>query len=519
MSFRTPIAVAILGTERQDPPETPAWAEEAGLEFAGQSPAGRLLHVAGVSEVARLAGFVAPSGHALPAPASPENLPAPTDPVHTQVLATILADAPLRLQAEALRLVGAHGYRLPPATLPAALAVGRRHAALRRWILPVLGQRGRWLAQFEADWSYAAGSGDSTTAPEVAWEEGSLDARALALRALRRTAPADALERLQKALPTANARERAALLATLAEQLGPSDEAFLEPLLTDRSKEVRGCAARLLARLPGSALVNRMAARLEGCLTEERKLLRRVTVLEPPAVWSEDAAGDALVKAPSTGFTGGERAWWLYQLARHVPPAWWEARLSRSPAEVVAWARSTEWQAVLLSAWADWCADGEAPAAWVDALLGTIPPEQGARMWSLISALPTDARAERCQSILARVTKSAELVHHLQQVEQILPPGAELPLSAEVVKGLLVRLRQLLGTGRQQHDYSFKPACTALALWIPARHLPLASLLPAAPPDSATPSEMEGLSEFHLLVDLRRRLHAAFPPSTAYLQQ
>lgn len=55
--------------------------------------------------------------------------------------------------------------RVPEMLLPALLDKGRQQRELRSFVLPVLGQRGRWLAAQNSDWNYAV-----TLTTEADWE-------------------------------------------------------------------------------------------------------------------------------------------------------------------------------------------------------------------------------------------------------------------------------------------------------------------------------------------------------------
>ncbi len=121
------------------------------------------------------------------------------------------------------------------------------------------------------------------------WEEGDADQRAVFLRRLRVTDPAEARRLLEEAFPDDSVKVRATLLPVLAERLGPEDEPFLAAVLAnDRGKEVRQIAAALLSRLLASAFARRMTARLDSCIRGERKILRTVTVIEPPDAFAPD---------------------------------------------------------------------------------------------------------------------------------------------------------------------------------------------------------------------------------------
>ena len=60
--------------------------------------------------------------------------------------------------------------------------------------------------------------------------------------------------------------KRQLFVSALEADLSAHDQAFLESILNDRSKEVRQRAAMLLARIPGSALAQRMLQRAEQLL-------------------------------------------------------------------------------------------------------------------------------------------------------------------------------------------------------------------------------------------------------------
>lgn len=71
----------------------------------------------------------------------------------------------------------------------------------------------------------------------------------------------------------------------------------------------------------------------------------------------------------------GPRAWWLYQIGRCVPLAWWEAHTGLSPEALIDWAQKTDWRNVLLRSWLE-AALRERHAAWASALLAHVFKEQ-----------------------------------------------------------------------------------------------------------------------------------------------
>ena len=124
--------------------------------------------------------------------------------------------------------------------------------------MPLLGERGRWLAAQNPEWSWVTGtSGEG----DNVWETGDRAARLAYLRKVRETQPGRARELLISTWKVEPAEDRAAFIAVLETGLSQDDEAFLEAALDDKRKEVRRKAAALLARIPGSALVTRMTER------------------------------------------------------------------------------------------------------------------------------------------------------------------------------------------------------------------------------------------------------------------
>ena len=246
------------------------------------------------------------------------------EPEGIALLARIIEKGQTPLLVEACRLLASAGRCLPPRLLPRALELGRQSVALREPLRQALGYRGAWLATQNPDWKFAALANVEPADPRL-WDEGDVRQRAAYLRSLRTTDPAEARRLLEVAFAGETARDRALLLPSLGENLEPEDEPFLAATLAnDRSKEVRAIAAALLSRLSDSDFARRMMARLEPCIRIERKLLRTVTVIEPPLAFTPEWKADALEEQPPSHMKLGERAWWLLQSISYTPLDWWE---------------------------------------------------------------------------------------------------------------------------------------------------------------------------------------------------
>jgi hypothetical protein len=308
------VSVALLGTERRDPP---ALADPALAGLAGGSTEGRLLSAAGSLAVFRRAGRLAPPAPPLPEAAPAEALPACGAAAAYRLL--LLLDDHRALLPEWLRAVAARGLRVPAERLPDLLEAATASQALRTDVEPVLGERGRWLAGRSARWGWAAPLPAGEEERQALWLTGTRPERHRLFSELRRTRPAEARELLERGFAREEASDRAWFTGALGEGLSPADEPLLESALDDRRQEVRYAAARLLARLPGSALGRRMTERTVPLLRVENGAIRATL----PDDLDESAARDGIIRRPSSGT--GERAWWLHQLVASTPLAAWDA--------------------------------------------------------------------------------------------------------------------------------------------------------------------------------------------------
>jgi hypothetical protein len=321
------VKAALMGTARQPdaPPGTgtPVDRLVAGLQEEGAER--RLLLAAGALAVYRQAGCRVDHTPELAVPAPAESLPVCTART-ASFIASMLKGVYADLLPEALARMARAGQRLPPDVLPEALSSAE---SLRGALLPVIGERGRWLSQFDPRWRWVAealsGRDGLPDGAEAIWQEGAFAARLELLRRRRAQDLARGRAWLEDAWPREKADERTRLIEALEAGLSLADEPFLEAALDDRAGGVRKHAAALLARLPGSALSGRMQERAKALLSYTPappasrmlgKVVRAVkgsseqdgllTVTLPPALdaaWQRDG-----VELKPRGQVG-ERAW------------------------------------------------------------------------------------------------------------------------------------------------------------------------------------------------------------------
>ena len=405
----------------------------AQLPAQASSPAQALLQAAGVLTVCERAGQ-RPSA---PFSASPHGVAAPDvtqaalhDSALIDTLRWLLTDAPQRLQIDWLQHLAMAGWRLPPSLLPLALDTAQRSTALRSAVTAVLGERGRWLARHHSTWRYAAGSADSAP-PETRWQEGTLAQRVQLLREERQSQPDAARERLQTALPDLPAKERAELLAVLQTGLSAADEELLTAVAhKDKGREVRQTARTLLLQLPGSAISQRAGVRLAPHLILQTGLggvSGQRWVITPPEAPESEWKNEGIEAERPKNDPLGERAWWLYQLARQVPLAWWEQYTGMAPEALLQWATQSDWADAVVRAWWEVLRAAPTPApAWCNAfwhhwprkLLGDSPA-------AVLALLPTAEREPYWHSTLQAMTKPQQgaLEDVLQQVIAAHAPG------------------------------------------------------------------------------------------------
>jgi Family of unknown function (DUF5691) len=297
----------------------------------------RLLLLAGIDAVRRRAGYQPPRQDA-----PPSRVPDETKPVCSKKVADVLSD--LGLSNDALLLEAAHllaraGQRLPPELLVLFLS-NILEEELRNAFLPILGERGAWLAQFRSDWSWAAQPATSLDAKEI-WAEGVFEKRLRLIRGLRAGNPALARSLLESSWKEEKAEHRAQLIEQMEAGLSAADEAFLESALDDRSAQVRSAAASLLARIDGSAFAARMARRADAMLGSY--LPFQVSL---PGELDAAAQHDGIPRNPPRGT--GAKAFWLARTIALVRPRHWELRFAAAPARIVAAALRSDESAALL---------------------------------------------------------------------------------------------------------------------------------------------------------------------------
>ncbi len=395
---------ALLGAARAGLPTAdnlPVALAALHAELSQRPPAEALLLLAGALGLHEAAGRLPArdeSGWRLPAFRPEGDLP-PCSPAAAHLLERLLNGQDTALLPEFLDRLAAAGQRAPDDLLPYALEHGAKIPRLRPQLLPIVGERGRWLAALNPAWRYAAVDPADPRSLRGAWEADPGGRAPLAVY-MRQRDPAAARRLIESTWQAEPDTARRALLGALETGLSMADEPFLERALDDRDALTRRKAADLLAALPDSRLVGRITAAAGDIL------ILKDGSLAPhfPGPVSDALARDGAPRTENDARPGAPRSptEWSRLLSSTVgviPPAHWAARFGLEPAALVKAALAGKWPRTLLSALAT-AALRRRDMGWIDALFAADGYSE--RVGLLLGALePADCYARLAERLLA----------------------------------------------------------------------------------------------------------------------
>ncbi|HVK57790.1 MAG TPA: DUF5691 domain-containing protein, partial [Candidatus Kapabacteria bacterium] len=197
-NFDALIQIALLGTERQPPPEAISSATPlAQLQQQSILPNREqtLLSLAALASIHERIGSLPPSeGRDAPPSAPLESSSRASDHAGAflqRLLKGDFSSVATDLISEWLKIAAATNQLVPPQLLPLLLEAGSEKPELRAFFGVTVGERGQWLAKQNPDWNYLHGS---TALDESKWETGELPERLAVLDEMRRTSPDSARE-------------------------------------------------------------------------------------------------------------------------------------------------------------------------------------------------------------------------------------------------------------------------------------------------------------------------------------
>lgn len=485
------VQMALMGTARMGAAPAKAHPMVEGLltNQKDEEPEDALLQRAGLEAVLCQAGRVADE-----IPTGIEPAPLDAKPCGSSRLAGLLQNAfatdAKELLSEFLGQMAAGGILLPYELLPQALNV--TDASVREALAPVLGERGRWLSRFQSDWAWveagvATLSGRDKNVLRRTWEEGAIRERVDALATLRQSDAAEARRWLEDVLSKEKADHRARLVSALDQGLSSSDEPFLETCLDDRSSQVKEVAAALLARLPASALAQRMQERADSMLMAERKgVLRKKLKLAcvPPEEIDKSWKRDGIAAQAPAG--RGKRAYWTETVLSAVPPSHWPQRFESPATALIEAIEDDPFESAVLSGWtraaASFAGADTDSTAWLaplweywakkaERMQGQGRADAMRHLENLITAMPPAEAEKSVEHVVAAARKGTD-AHALSLLSLL-----HRPWSAEFSNRYIGWVREVLKSSADNRSYQW-----ANTLFIAAKSIPPASFAVALAP-------------------------------------
>ncbi|MBV7335933.1 hypothetical protein KFU94_48390 [Chloroflexi bacterium TSY] len=250
--------------------------------------------------------------------------------------------------------------------LASLLDRGAKTPSLRPFILPVIGETGRWLAGQNSAWHYATANGLSWDSLTEQWPQGSTSTRQALLQQARRHDPAIGRQLLESTWKSEPPNSRAWFVRTLATGLSMEDEPFLEAALDDRHHTTRRHAAQVLASLPQSRLCQRMAKSCAGLLgwTPNEEVL--LTVSFPKEISAQMVRDGVMMrKGKDISRIRGNQ---MVDMIGAIPLRHWADSWSAAPQDIVAAIQKSRWPRTLIRAFAT-AAERQNNSEWARALL------------------------------------------------------------------------------------------------------------------------------------------------------
>ncbi|MGH6654851.1 MAG: DUF5691 domain-containing protein, partial [Actinocrinis sp.] len=292
-------------------------------------PALALLSRAAVAGLVHRVGMPPQSfGGTLPSPA-PADPRAPLPEPAVLRLRTILDSYPKYLP-EWLAAARRSGYRLPAGFSPALLDLGRTNMLIRPDLAVVLGAPGRWLATESGNWKYILREAREPLS-EADWRGPDQDARIAYAAGLYLADPDAARALIRRVWPQERVPVKMGLLALISRHAVPEDLPFVEALIKDDSKQVRGEATLLAGGLQrrSAAAPPEFTAEVARLLAVHRGIgreLHNFVMSRADQDWPQDGAVlllDALAGHGGRRERSGATSWIAEQLqtavADHAP--------------------------------------------------------------------------------------------------------------------------------------------------------------------------------------------------------
>ncbi|PTQ91300.1 DUF5691 domain-containing protein [Agitococcus lubricus] len=406
---------ALLGTQK---PQAPLhWPDNSLQQLADQLPQEPPILL---NQLALMSVYVR-AGHS-PVPCSVQDL-APEDSLaiantaQQKHLSYVLSPEGQDYLSTWLTYAQGARVRCPHRYLAQLLELGTKHKKWRIGIAQVVGARGAWLAQQQAEWAWLRGGQICLSDPQLLteWHTASTASRELLFERLRQAQPAQALAFLAQIYAEESANTRKSLLEKLAIHLSSADHDFLEGCLDDRSKVVKEVVVDLLARLPNSALQQRLQTCLSTHLLLKKGMMHKALVIEAIESVSASLERDGLnPKAADIKNGLGEKAQWLRDVLAGVSLTWLSIHYEMDGEQFLAASMKTDWAEAIVTGLAT-AAIRQQQEDWLKALLAVQSKKFQLNKFQLFNALTPPHKEHYLLKQLALSKKTSEQANTVMQ--------------------------------------------------------------------------------------------------------
>lgn len=367
-----------------------------------------------------------------------------------QILQRLIAEKQERILIEWFDLAARAGQRPPDDVAPLLSGIAKERAALREWILPILGEHGFGLGERS---------------------------------------------------------EQSDRIAMLDAALNGNDEAFLVECLDDSDRTIRRIAANCLARLPDSDFSQRLRNYARSCIAVTGGDSKKRLCVSVPDTFNEEMRRIGVEKeSPRIEEMLDRRSAWLLQILFRVPPSFWHETLGVPPGDLLQLASETEYETVLRWGWST-ATLLHRDAAWAEVFIANA----GKRWLRLTTQTPGAflgilSRERREAVILSKLTAARRNPTRLASVFQLIGnKECWTPAVSEAILSRLVLLSPLLERTRHV-NYNLLSLFRQAALNADSGMLVQLreQLLPATRSDLPIGDTVRAIME---IVDIRRELH------------
>ncbi len=247
---------------------------------------------------------------------------------------------------------------IPPQYLVKLLNEGiKQKEETRQKISQVLGERGNWLVNFEANWQYINPPSD-----DELWQTGNAKQRTGVLSKIRKNNAEKGLEILQQTWDAESARDKKAFLETLKINVSQADEPFLQSVFNDVLKQkdndkgikadIKQTVVELLLSIENSTLSEWLWQKIQPYFIKKKKLLSlsgKVDVTLNLPEKTDDFFNVEMMNG-HLGFSKtnlnpaeyNDAEYWFYEILKYIPLKKWTAFFEYSAQDTISFWQETK---------------------------------------------------------------------------------------------------------------------------------------------------------------------------------